>query len=339
MVISPLPERFLSFIRDEGLLQAGNKVVVGVSGGQDSITLFHLLYQLRHELGITLIIAHYNHSLRTGADRDQAFVRALAKKFGIPFITEKNHVRPLPNVSLEEFARNKRYSFFKKMVRVKKADCIVVAHTEDDLAETVLMRLLRGTGLAGLRAMLPLREINGLRVVRPLLFAPRSDIEKYVQEKDLGFVQDPSNRSLRHFRNQVRLRILPFLEKELGRNVRSNLASLATVAASDYDLIDRESRRNYDECASKSRGTVFLSLAKFRSIHPALRRSVIRIAIAEIKGDLNSFGQDHVTAIERLALRGLPGTSLDLPKSIKAKRLVKQIKLLQEKHHQKLERK
>jgi tRNA(Ile)-lysidine synthase len=331
-------DKVLALIREGDLFRPGARILVAVSGGPDSIALLHLLYQLRHEMGLSLIVAHYNHALRKGADRDQRFVREIAERWGLPFVTEKNRASVPKSGSIEEFARDKRYAFFRKMARVKKADCVSVAHTMDDLAETVLMRILRGTGMAGLRAMFPKREINGVVVVRPLLILTRAEIEAYIRKNRLKIVRDPTNDSLDFFRNRIRNKIMPFLEKEAGRGVRSRLAGLASIAASDYDLIDNEVRKAYGSIARRTRGGVFFSLSKFASLHCALRRSLVRMAVEDIKGDLNAFDQEHILSIEQLSLHGKVGMGLDLPKGIKAKRSARHLALTQSKKHQTLER-
>lgn len=319
MVKSRMQERVLSFIREESLFRRGEKVVVAVSGGQDSVALLHLLFSLRHDLGISLIVAHYNHALRRSSGRDQLFVQRMAENMGLPFVTDTNSLRMPKNISVEEFARNIRYDFFRKAVRLTKADSLVVAHTKDDLAETVLMRILRGTGLYGLRAMLPRRELNSMQVVRPLLAESRLEVSRYISKNALAFVEDPTNRSLDYFRNLIRLRILPYLEKSVGRGVKSNLAGLAVVAAADYDLIDTQSRKIFKEIATKRSSVISLSILKLLPLHSALRRSLIRSAIADINGDLNGIGQEHIADVEQLALRRRPGMGLNLPKNIVVK--------------------
>lgn len=320
MVNSMSQERILAFIQEQKLFRAGDKVIVGVSGGKDSVALLHLLFNLRHQLGITLSVAHYNHALRRSSVRDQEFVQDLALRMGVPFFTETNRVRLPSNVSVEEFARERRYGFLRRAVRSSRADSVALAHTRDDLAETVLMRILRGTGLSGLRAMLPKRELNGMIIIRPFLAISRREIDSYIKDNRLRWIEDPSNRSLEFFRNVVRLKLIPYLERNAGLGVKSNLANLASIAASDYDLIEVHAVDLFKTLAEKrGRGVVF-PINKIVILHSALRRTLFRLAIEEIKGDLNAIGYEHLTAVERLSLRGKSGMTLVLPKGILVKR-------------------
>ncbi len=216
----PIVLKIKSFIQQHHLCAKGNSVIVGVSGGSDSVGLLTILNELKHELGISLIVAHYNHQLRKDSKLDQALVQQYAEKLNLPFVTENSKkLRKNSKGSLEDLARQERLKFFNKISLRFKTRVIALAHTQDDLAETVLMRLIRGSGLYGLRAILPKRTIQGMSVIRPLLEISKKEILAYLKIKKIPFKEDSTNRQKIYFRNLVRLELLPLLKKKYNPNI------------------------------------------------------------------------------------------------------------------------
>jgi tRNA(Ile)-lysidine synthase len=310
--LHPLALKTLSFIRNKKLFIKGARVLIGVSGGPDSVVLFHILNSLKHELGILLKIAHFDHKLRQNSAVDLLFVKTLAKRLAVPFIHGRSKTPYARTGSIEEAARERRYRFFLDAAASWKADAVALGHNRDDQAETVLMRILRGTGTSGLRAILPARLINGKLFVRPLLEVPRSEIETYLSENKLEFLTDPTNCSMDFFRNRIRHRIIPFLDKESGQDIRSHLAALAFSAADEQDLIDENLKpviRSYARFENKA---AKINLADWGSLHPALGRALLRYCIGEVKGNLNSLTLSHVQSIENLIRNGATGSQTHL---------------------------
>jgi tRNA(Ile)-lysidine synthase len=203
-----------------------SRVCVAVSGGGDSVALFHLLYALRDRLAITALgIAHVNHRLRgRESDGDAAFVKNIAVGSGVPFYEKTVLLKDVPGTGIEEWARNLRYGFFSHVRTSKGYDYIATAHTADDQAETVLLRLMRGTGLAGLCAITPVRPDG---VIRPLLYVQRVELRAWLEKNKLGFREDSSNADTRYTRNWVRHQLLPLLVKKQPSAVK-HLASIAS---------------------------------------------------------------------------------------------------------------
>ncbi|WP_243689383.1 tRNA lysidine(34) synthetase TilS [Geotalea toluenoxydans] len=200
-----------SYIRAHRLISSGDTIIVAVSGGADSVALLDVLASLRSSK-LRLIVAHLNHCLRgSESDADEAFVRKLAGKYGVCFVTKAVDVLALSReskMSLEEAGRVARYRFFKELAINCKARSVAVAHHADDQAETVLMRLIRGAGGSGLRAMTS--TTAGL-IIRPLLSVTRREIESYLDKKGLGYRTDSSNADLNFLRNRIRHELIPFL--------------------------------------------------------------------------------------------------------------------------------
>ena len=238
-----LTEEILSYVREHGLLRAGERVGAAVSGGADSVALLRALVELRGELGIVVSVLHFHHGIRgEGADADQRFVEAMAATHGLAFLTERGDAPAAAQVrklTLEEAARELRYGWFRKLLREGAVDSVATAHTADDQAETVLLRLMRGAGTRGLAGIYPkiagqLEEdaAEGGRaaragIIRPLLAVRRAEVEDYLRGLGQEWRDDPMNLDPRHARNRVRHELLPLLEREFSPGIASVLADTA----------------------------------------------------------------------------------------------------------------
>ena len=220
---------FLSTART--LIHPGERMGVAVSGGADSVALLRLLLEARAELGCVLSVVHFNHKLRgEDSDGDEAFVRELADKQGLPFHNAAGDAKQAAaerQVSVETAARDLRYAFFAELLKVK-VDKIATAHTMDDQAETVLMRLLRGAGTRGLAGIYP--EQRDLKIIRPLLGFRRKEIEQYLKLLEQGWREDATNTDPQHTRNRIRHELLPLLTRDYNPNITEALARTADIA-------------------------------------------------------------------------------------------------------------
>jgi tRNA(Ile)-lysidine synthase len=250
-------EQVLHYIRERKLLKAGDRAAVAVSGGADSVALLRVLLELREELGVVLVVAHFNHQLRgVESDGDEHFVAELAAEHDLPFFAGRGDVRRHAEInqrSLEHAARILRYMWMHELAPEQRLDAIATAHTRDDQVETVLMKFLRGAGTRGLagihpiilmshlpaagalNAIQPTMRKGHLRVVRPLLEASRADIEAYLASLNQPWREDRSNRDTQHLRNRIRHELLPWLEREYNPNLRQVLSQSAEIALSEED--------------------------------------------------------------------------------------------------------
>ena len=247
------------------------RYLIGVSGGRDSVALLDFLVVDGYK---KLLVCHLNHQLRgRTSDADARFVEKLAKKYGIDLEHGSADVRKLATrqkISIETAARQARYEFFARVAKRKRCRTIFLAHQADDLVETFLINLFRGAGPTGLSAMREIseRRVNdvGLTIGRPLLGIWRSQIDDYVRERRLKFREDASNRNLAPLRNRIRRRIIPYLEKNLGRNIRQTIWRAAMIAAEEESWIE-------DQLANAS--GVHLATEKLRELPVALQRREI----------------------------------------------------------------
>ena len=294
-------------------------LVVAVSGGPDSMALLHALLHLRGRLGLSLRGAHLDHGLRGDAGAaDAAFAANAFDSAGMPCDVEKADVaahRAAHRLSLEQAAREVRYAFLARVYREHGADAVALGHTSDDQAETILMHVVRGSGLTGLRGMAAYsaRRVEGaeVRFVRPLLAVTRADTEAYCRALGLRPRMDESNRSPDFTRNRVRAELLPLLE-ELNPSVRDALLRLSTAAARELSYLDGEVDRLWQDAAEVGQDRVALDRRTIGRLPTALRAHALRRAVAAVKGDLDGVHLRHADDMMRL-LKGPAGRAIDLP--------------------------
>ena len=322
----------VAFIRREALLFPGERVVVGVSGGPDSLCLLHILWNCRQSLGIELHVAHLNHLLRgTEADADAEFVASLAAQWGIPCTVESRKVLSVAReqrLAVEEAARRVRYAFLAEIAQKVGAARIAVGHNADDQSETVLMHWLRGAGLAGLRGMLPATRLADLRLVagseplavwliRPLLEVPREHIERYCEQHDLSPRFDRSNLDTTLYRNRLRHELLPYLEREFKPRFREILRRSARVIRDDHELLSQLSDGAWRRVAREiSETAVTFDLVAWRSLHPSLQRATLRRAVQHLRRDLRDVSFQHIEAALHVGQEGAVGVRSTLPREL-----------------------
>ena len=278
-----------AFARRYGMFQPGDEVVCAVSGGADSIALLFGLYLLRQKLEIRLSAAHFNHGLRgEESDRDEAFVRQFCRNYEIPLHCGRGTVSA-GKKGLEAAARDARYAFLKSL-----PGKIATAHTADDNAETVLLHLVRGTGLKGLGAIAPV----GGRLVRPLLSVTRADVLAFIEEYNLSYVTDSSNETDDFLRNRLRHHVMPLLKQENPRLVE-NISEMALRLRQDEDALSQNAENDVET---------------LRKMHPALRSRALA-AFLEASGVKEPEGQ-HIAMAENLVFSPKPSASADFPGGI-----------------------
>lgn len=302
------------------MIQRGDRILVGVSGGPDSVTLLYVLNTLSKELDFIINIGHLDHMFRgEESKQDRVFVEALAKKLKLPFAYDEinvPHIIKEQDISPEEAARMARYKFFKKIASQNNLNKVAVAHTRDDQAETVLMRLLKGAGVLGLTGIPPYKELNGLIIIRPFIEVWRSEVEEFIKVQKLTFRQDSSNRETVYLRNRIRQNLIPYLEKEFNPNIKEILINLAENLRVEADFLERVGERKFRSTSTFKDQKVHIDLRRFLSQHEALQRRIMRSAIKTLKGDLRKISFQHWKEIEELIKIRPSGSIVDLPSGI-----------------------
>jgi len=232
-------EQVLHYIGERKMLRAGDRVAVAVSGGADSVALLRVLLELREELGIVMVVAHFNHQLRGGeSDADERFVVDLASEHDLQFFAGRADVRLhsiAKKLGLEHAARDLRYRWLRGLADEQELSAIATGHTLDDQAETVLMKFLRAAGTRGLAGICPVMTLDRVPVVRPLLATSRQEIEHYLRSIKQPWREDHTNRDTHLTRNCIRHELLPLLERDYNPNIRHVLSETAEIALSEED--------------------------------------------------------------------------------------------------------
>lgn len=302
-------------IRQHDLIQSGDAIVLGLSGGPDSSCLFDVLYNMKEKMNLLIQPVHVNHKIRPGAaERDQKFVERLCRSKGIECASfEVNCVALAGKLGMttEEAGRKARYDAFYDTAKSLKESTgrrvrIAVAQNADDQAETVLFRLIRGTGTDGLAGIAYEREEKraggSFSIIRPLLDVPREDIEEYCDEHRLKTVRDHTNDEAVYARNKIRLELLPLLEGEYNPNIRGALVRLAGIAASDREYIEGRVREEYCKALYEPAdgiGTITFDREKLAAMHPAIRHRVVMRAFGRM-GLTSDVTEERLEAADRI---------------------------------------
>jgi len=322
MLTSKLLTKVRKTIRKHGMLRKGDHVLVGLSGGADSVALLATLNHLRPACGIAITAAHFNHKTRASeSERDEAFVRTLCKSIGVALIcgSLKDAKRPR-GISVEDYLRRNRYEFLEKARRKAAATRIALGHHQGDQAETVLMNVIRGAGLNGLCGIPPVRNAGTL--IRPLIDCSRREIVDYLAAVGLSFVDDSSNTDERFLRNRIRFSLMPELEKRFNPAIGETLCRLADVIRTENDYIKEQAQIRLSRWR-EGRGLdkpLEIPIAELVGLHPALQRRAILEITRDLSAEDAAIGLEHVEAVLDMAGGANPGGSLDLPGGLRVGR-------------------
>ncbi|MDP3920304.1 MAG: tRNA lysidine(34) synthetase TilS [Candidatus Omnitrophota bacterium] len=277
----------MASLEEQGLVSHKRKVFVACSGGPDSVALLHLLRSLGDPWKLKLGILHLNHGLRGAeSDREQKFVAQLARAAGIPFYTAKKKIRRRTgnrSLSLEESARNVRYDFFTRVAKKHRIPVIALAHNQDDQAETMLMRILQGTGLRGLSGIRPVVTHRGIRFVRPLLNFTKKEVLGYLRSEKVRFCIDSSNRSKKFLRNRIRLDLLPHLSREYNPRVTQALARIPAIVRGENEVLEAVDRAAWRRVVlSRRGGSLYLDRQALLKFPAAVQFRIVNRALQKI---------------------------------------------------------
>jgi len=305
-----------------GMLEKGDRVGIGVSGGPDSVALVQCFAALRLEYDLWMMIIHFNHGIRGDeSDRDEAFVMNLAENYGIPVVSEKVSIpaiRRRSGGSLEELCRSERYRYFERIVREWALDKIVLGHTLEDQAETVVMNFLRGSGSRGLRGIMPVRD---KMYIRPLIETSKHDIMDFLEATGAAYVTDSSNSDDSYLRNRIRHQLIPELKARYNPRVVEHAARTASIMKSENDFIQHAvneviAQWNLDRHSEE----ISISIPALTVLHDALQMRIIK-ELLESRTDIQGgITHRHVMAVMGLVKGDRPNAMLNLPLGIVVRR-------------------
>lgn len=268
------------------LLEKGDRLIIGVSGGMDSMVLFHVLNTFRKTLNLFLVVAHVNHSLRPEeSEREARLVQEEAERLDCPFEYGQFNVKEFQKtsgLSLQDAARKIRFQFFQTLLEKYEAHKIALGHHADDQVETVLLNLFRGSGLKGLKGMLPLREG---RVIRPLLEVWRDEIEAFAVRHRIPYLLDSSNLQKEYLRNKIRLDLIPLIEKEYSPNFKAMVNKISKILREEDDCLEKEMEKVYQRIVREKKDVLSLKASEYRSLHSSIRRRLLRKMIGSWVGN------------------------------------------------------
>ncbi|MCX8109924.1 MAG: tRNA lysidine(34) synthetase TilS [Syntrophorhabdaceae bacterium] len=306
-------------VEEHSLIKHGDKVLVGVSGGIDSVTLFHILLKLSKKKGFNIAICHVNHKLRgSESDRDEAFVKGLADRWHVPFYSGRFDVQAYSrekHLSIQHGARDIRYAFFNEVAERHGYNRIAIAHNLDDQIETFLIRLIKGSGLKGLSSIPIIRD----KIIRPLLYTYRSEIEAYAEENSITYVEDSSNEKTYYERNYIRKEIIPLMER-----LNPAFKEKVYLLLNDITEVDRVFQKNVssflEENLFPDRDDLWIDIERFLSLDKETRYRALSSIIDNMEYRFIPLRQ-HMFLVEKIINSPRPNLTLNLPRGIKIKKI------------------
>ena len=323
-------------IEKYNMLSVGDKVVVGVSGGPDSIALLYFLHQIKDRYSLSLHVAHLNHMLRGDeADKDTEYVVKFCEGLNVPCTVKYVDIKEMAKqngLSSEEAGRKARYEFFSDVLKETNGHKVALAHNLNDQAETIIMRIMRGTGLDGLCGIKPFRDHI---YIRPLLYTSRCEIEEYCSKNNLLPRIDKTNLETIYTRNKIRLELIPYIKENFNTNIESTISSMTDILSEDNDFIEGYADEIYNKISIKKENKVLIDIDDINRLHDSIKKRVIRKAINDVKGDLISIESKHIDIIMSIIDRAETGIAIDLPKNLKAKVEYGKLIIIRQQEHNK----
>ena len=312
-----LKEEVLKTIETYNLIEKNDKIVVGVSGGPDSICLLHVLYDLKEKLGIEIVVAHVNHMLREVADLETEYVQNFCKKLGIECYVKKADILEISKTQkkgTEEVGRKVRYDFFDEVAKKTNSNKIATAHNSNDRAETVILNILRGSGLSGLKGIEPIRDN---KYIRPLINTDRQDIENYCNDNKLEPKYDQTNNENIYTRNKVRNTVIPYIKKEFNPNIIKTINRLSSLATEENEYLQAITKQEFENLLIEKTENIILDLHKFNSLNLVIKRRLILYTINEVLHTTNGIEKVNIDDIIKICKNNIGNKYLMPIKEIK----------------------
>ena len=321
-----MKEKVINTIRKFNLIQPGDKIVIGVSGGPDSISMLNILNEIKEEFQIELYVAHINHMIREEAVDDEKYVQSYCEKNGIQCYVKRIDVQQFANtykIGTEEAGRKVRYDFFEEVMQNVGANKIGIAHNKNDKIETIIMNLLRGSGLSGLKGIEPIRDN---KYIRPLIECDRQEIENYCEQHQLEPRIDKTNFENDYTRNKIRNIIIPYIKEEFNPNIIETIDRLSQVATDESNYIDKQTNIIYQKLLiAETENEIILKLKDFNAQDKVIKNRIILLAIKQLMGSTQRIEKIHIEDIIKLCDNNVGNKFLTPNKNIKF--LVKDKKL------------
>lgn len=302
------------------LIQDGDKIVLGVSGGPDSMCMLDMMRELKEEKNINfeIYVAHINHMIREEAIDDEKYVQNYCLKHNIEFFVKRADVQKIANdkkIGTEEAGRKVRYDFFEEVLQKTGSNKIAIAHNKNDKIETIIMHLLRGSGLSGLKGIEPIRDN---KYIRPLIECERQEIEQYCEDRKLQPRIDKTNFENEYTRNKIRNIVIPYIKKEFNPNIIQTLSRLSEVATDESNYIDLQTQKIYNKLLiEKSDKQIILKLKEFNQQENVIQKRLVLKTIKELNGSTDRIEKIHIEDIIKLCTNNIGNKYLTPNKNLK----------------------
>lgn len=316
-----MKQKILQTIKKYNLIKSGDSIVVGVSGGPDSICLLHILNELKEELNFKIYVAHINHMIRKEADEETEYVKNFCKNIGVECFAQKIDVVKIAKeekIGTEEAGRKIRYNFFEEILKNTNSNKIATAHNNNDKVETIIMNILRGSGTAGLKGLDPIREN---KFIKPLIEISREEIESYCEKNKLNPRIDKSNNENIYTRNKIRNIVIPYVKNEFNPNILKTINRLSEVATEENEYLNKVTLETFNkicvELDTTDNSTITLDLKKFNNLELVIKRRLILYTINELLGTTEGIEKINIDDIIKLCTNNIGNKYLKPTKNIK----------------------
>ena len=313
-----MEEKVLKTIKKYELIKSGDNIVLGISGGPDSICMLYILNSLKKDLNFNIYVAHINHMLRENAKLDEEYVKNTCEKLNIPVYIKHIKIKEIAEKEkrgIEETGRKVRYEFFEEILRKTNSNKIATAHNLNDSIETIILNIIRGTGISGLAGIEPIREN---KFIRPLIECERKEIEEYCKLNKLEPRIDESNYENKYNRNKIRNICIPYLQKELNSNVIKNISRLSEIANEEQKYIEKNVEKSFNKiCIENTENKIILDIKMFVKEELVIKRRLILYTINKLIGTTTNIEKINIDDIIKLCERNIGNKFLIPTKGIK----------------------
>ncbi len=315
-----MKQKVIETIRKYNLIEDGDKIVLGVSGGPDSISMLNILKQIKDEQikDFEIYVAHINHMIREEAIDDEKYVEDYCNRNNIKCYIKRIDVIKIANdkkTGTEEAGRNIRYDFFEEVMKKTDSNKIAVAHNKNDKIETIIMHLLRGSGLLGLKGIEPIRDN---KVIRPLIECERGEIEQYCEDNKLNPRIDKTNFENEYTRNKIRNIVIPYIKQEFNPNIIQTLSRLSDVAIEETEYIDSQTKKVYQQILKKkTENYISLDLKSFNKQEKIIKSQLILLTTKQLMGGAQGIEKIHIEDIIKLCNNNIGNKYLTPNKNMK----------------------
>lgn len=332
-----LEQKIYDFVTKYKLIETGDRIVLGVSGGPDSICMLDILHKISGKIGFEIFVAHVNHGLRENAVIDEEFVKEFCEKIQVPVFVKHANVAELAKKQkrgLEETGRFVRYEFFDEVMKQTGSNKVAIAHNSNDNAETIIMNILRGTGAKGLAGI----EKKSGKYIRPLIETRRLEIEEYLKEKGIQARHDESNDDNTYTRNKIRNVVLPYIEKEFNPNIITSLERMSDIIKEQEEFLQNQTAEVYEKLIideknieadfENNNAEIILDLRKFNSEEKIIQKRVILYSVNKIFGTTKGLEKIHIDDIIKLCNNNIGNKYLTPNKNLKIVIQKKQLRIM-----------